>query len=321
MMKTARKIALGILGISAMGLALLTPQTASAVSLRHHSVVTGHTITLGDIFGGLEGAALKHKADRVIGASPRPGQDMVLNARTLMRIAMALDLPWRPTSAADQVVLRRAATLIDRDLIEERLRESLEDEGVEGNYNLIIPNEMSEVILPADMDKTIEITSMRYNPEYNRFEAELAAPSATNPVQKINVHGTVERLVDIPVLRSTLRAGDIIGQRDIDFISLPERRVKHNIILDPQDVIGLTPRRLVLADKPLKSDDLEAPRIVARGENVTMIFRQGPLLLTAQGKALEFGAKGDAIRVVNLSSSKTVEAIVSAEKEVTVKSF
>ena len=83
----------------------------------------------------------------------------------------------------------------------------------------------------------------------------------------------------------------------------------------------MTPRRVIFEDKPIKIEDIEAPRIVKRGENVTMVFKEGPLVLTAQGKALEFGAKGDAIRVTNLTSSRTVEAIVTGEKEVSVSVF
>ena len=96
-MKTQLKIkesAIGLAIITALTMFLLSiPQRASAVSLKPTSVITEDTIRLGDLFSGLE-----HKSERVLGMAPRPGQDMVLNARTLMRIAIALDLPWRPTS-------------------------------------------------------------------------------------------------------------------------------------------------------------------------------------------------------------------------------
>jgi flagella basal body P-ring formation protein FlgA len=192
---------------------------------------------------------------------------------------------------------------------------------LDGAFNLIIPSASSEIILPHDQPQSVEIVSLNYNAAQNRFEAQLAAPSKADQVRSLTVHGNVQRLMSIPVLRSTLRNGDVIGQRDIDYLEVPLTHIKHNVILDPQDLIGMTPRRVLITDKPIKTDDIEAPRIVSRGENVTMIFKQGGLVLTAQGKAMQFGSKGDHIRVTNLNSSKTVEATVSGVKEVTVHSF
>lgn len=318
---TLKRTLRAIAGTATLGCALLAAHGAYALDLRHHSVVSDNQIRLGDVFTGLNGPGLEHKADRVLGIAPRPGDEMVLDARTLQRVAIALDLPWRPTSHADQVVLTRAATVIDRALIESVLRDELVAQGLDGAFNMIIPSANSEIILPHDQPQSVEVVSMRYNPTQNRFEAQLAAPSKADQVRSLTVHGNVQRLIEVPVLRSTLRNGDVIGQRDIDYIEVPLQQIKHNVILDPRDLIGMTPRRVLITDKVIKSDDIEAPRIVSRGENVTMIFKEGGLVLTAQGKAMEFGSKGDHIRVTNLNSNKTVEAVVSGVKEVTVRSF
>ena len=83
----------------------------------------------------------------------------------------------------------------------------------------------------------------------------------------------------------------------------------------------MTPRRMVIEGKPIKLSEIEAPQIVRRGQNVTIIFKNGAMELTAMGKALENGSKGDLIRVVNANSSRTVAATITAEKEVRVQSF
>ena len=75
----------------ALGLYLYFGGAAKAVDLRQNATIEGSVITLGDIFYNLPG-----NGDKVLGPAPRPGADMVLNARTLLRVAMALDLPWRP---------------------------------------------------------------------------------------------------------------------------------------------------------------------------------------------------------------------------------
>ena len=71
----------------------------------------------------------------------------------------------------------------------------------------------------------------------------------------------------------------------------------------------------------MKENDVQAPQVVSRGELVVMTFQRGALTLTAQGKALENGAKGDVIRIVNANSSRTLEARVTGDGEVQVESF
>ena len=91
-------------------------------------------------------------------------------------------------------------------------------------------------------------------------------------------------------------------------------------MLNRAAMIGMTPRRFILAGRPLRSGDMVAPKIVSRGDLVTVLLNQGPLSLTAKGKALENGAKGDVIRVVNVSSNVTIEALVTGVNEVRVDS-
>ncbi len=292
------------------------PSSAQAVSLKEQSVISDNVIKLGDIFEGLG-----RSSERVLGVAPRPGHEMTLNARTLLRIAMAMDLPWRPTSAADYVVLSRSASIVGRDMIEESLKEALAQKGVSGNYNLLFSGGDNQIILPANQPETLEVLTLEFKPQSNKFEAMIVAPSKDNPIQRLYVSGVLERMVDVPVLKNTLRNGTIIGRHDIDYLSIRERNLKGNIIVDAQELIGMTPRRVLIAGKSVKVNDVDTPKIVSRGDMVTMTFRESGLNLTARGKALEHGAKGDVIRVVNTGSNKTVEATVTASREVTVNHF
>lgn len=291
-------------------------KAASTVGLKPDSIVTGTTITLGDIFYNLP-----RDADKVLGPAPHPGADMTLDARTLLRIAIALDLPWRPASVADSITLSSAATIIDDQLVREAVKSALREKGVENSFNLLFAGEQPQIILPQDQPGTVEIININYDPQREWFDATLAAPSAENPVQRLKVSGAVERMVEIPVLRDSLRAGDIIGERDISFLEMRAKDITPEIAMRAEDIKGTTPRRTVMAGKPIKMQDIEEPRIVERGDTVTMIFQDGPLTLTATGRALENGTKGDLIRVVNANSNKTVEGVVSAEREITVQAY
>lgn len=297
-------------------LAIVYPQTASAINLKHNSVVTDDTLTLGDIFHGLP-----HSEEKVLGAAPRPGSEMVLNARTLMRIALAMDLAWRPQNSAEYIVVSRAATLIERDTLESAIKSKLKSEGVTGNYKLLIPNEMAEIVLPEDQPAEIVITDVKVKHDRNWFEASVVAPSVENPIYRSRITGSIQKMVNVPVLKSPLRSGSIIGKHDIETITIPEKSLPQNIALNASELIGTTPRRMLSSGEPVKINEIEAPKLVERGDAITMTFKRGALELTAKGKALENGAIGDTIRVVNTGSKKTLEAIVTASQEVSIQSF
>lgn len=287
----------------------------ASVTLKNEVTLTGDNLTVGDIFDNAG-----KNSPYVLGPSPAPGKEMVLNASTLMRVASALDIPWQPSGNGDQIIVRRASTLIPTVAVVDAIKEKLKGKVVEDKYALDTGTMSLDITLPQDQPGTLDVTSVEYNPRTSRFEASIVAPSAANPLKKLTVTGSVKPVVTIPVLRSTMRNGDIIGQNDIDMIEVYNDDVKGgDTMLKAEDVIGMTPRRVAVSGKPIHAVDLQSPQLVNRGEGVTIIFKAGPLNLTALGKAMQNGARGDVIHVVNNASNRTVDAIVSGDREVTVK--
>ncbi len=64
--------------------------------------------------------------------------------------------------------------------------------------------------------------------------------------------------------------------------------------------------------------DVRAPLLVRKGDFVTMIYDTPAMRLTATGRALTNGSKGDSVRVLNTSTNKTIEAIADGPNEVLV---
>jgi flagella basal body P-ring formation protein FlgA len=147
----------------------------------------------------------------------------------------------------------------------------------------------------------------------------VVAPSAEKPLKRLNLSGRIDPLVAVPVLKNTLRNGDIIGALDIDYIDIAETHLANGAILDEKDIVNMTPRRLVQAGKPIISNELEPPKMVERGDLVTLVFANGPMTLTVKGKSLQAGSLGDTIRVSNVESNKNLQGIVTAHREVTIR--
>jgi flagella basal body P-ring formation protein FlgA len=72
--------------------------------------------------------------------------------------------------------------------------------------------------------------------------------------------------------------------------------------------VGLAVRLQVSPGQPLPLADLVRPPLVEKGALVTLTLEAGGIALSAQGQALEAGADGEHIRVLNPLSRAVMEA-------------
>jgi flagella basal body P-ring formation protein FlgA len=135
----------------------------------------------------------------------------------------------------------------------------------------------------------------------------------------VSVSGRIERLLSVPVLKNSLKNGDIIGANDLDYIEIPKNKLSNGAIVNESDLVNMTPRRSISSGKPILLNDLEHPKMVDRGDAITLVFESGAMTLTAKGKSLQAGAHGDTVRVTNLDSNKNLQGVVTADREVTIR--
>lgn len=309
-------------GLKTVILALATTTIASfafitnanaASTLKTLAIVNDEVVHLGDIFENVE------KPEIVLGASPEVGKDMTLSAGRLQRIANVYAVDWKPTSAAEQVTIRRDSHTIDTSAITDALKASLAQKGVKGDFSLEMTNLTTGMVLPANIDATVEVSNINYTPGRDVFTATVAAPNAEKPVKTLTVSGLITRTVSVPSLNKTTRVGDVISASDIAWMDVPERNVDKDTVLDADDLIGKTPNRILTASRPVRMSEVQLPQLVARGDDITILFESGGMTLSAKGKSQQNGAQGDLVRVVNVSSSRTMSATVTGDRTVTVQ--
>ena len=117
----------------------------------------------------------------------------------------------------------------------------------------------------------------------------------------------------------TIPAGSVIGPDDVAL-----RRVSNLPAADMVQAIaaavGKEARRSLYADRPIHGQEIGPITLVERNARVTMRFRNGAMELTTVGRALEAGAMGQLIRVMNLDSRRTIHGRVSGPEAVDVGS-
>lgn len=99
-----------------------------------------------------------------------------------------------------------------------------------------------------------------------------------------------------------IRANSVVSAADVA-VSSPTIQ---GAFTDPRDVIGLEAKVAIYPGRPIFHRDLREPAAVERNETVQLVFKRGGLFIQTEGRALGRGSVGETIRVMNLSSRKTV---------------
>ncbi|MBI1273659.1 MAG: flagellar basal body P-ring formation protein FlgA [Alphaproteobacteria bacterium] len=289
-------------------------ETVQPVMLKPASEIDREEIMLGDVF-----ANLPEGIDRPLARAPLPGKKVVYDVTILSRLSAAYRLGWRPQTLTEQAVLSRAANTVSNEMILAAVHDALADQGLEGDIEVQLDNRSLAFDLPTSVAPDFTVSNMNYDPASNRFNADGAVAPGSSYLQHVTLTGRAVTRVAVPVLARALGAGEVIGKDDIAWIKVPGDR-STDYVRTAADLIGKEMRRGMADNLPLRARDVTPERMVRRGALVTMKVKTAMMLLTTQGRAMEDGAQGDVIRVVNTQSKRVVEATVEAPGLVSVAS-
>jgi flagella basal body P-ring formation protein FlgA len=293
--------------------AAASSRTADAASLRTDTTISGDTVRLGDLFDDVMG-----KEDQPVGRAPSPGRRATYDATYLLRIASFHQISWRPGSQFDRAVVTRSSTVVNAEMVRRAVEADLATRAQADRLDVDLDNKLLEVHLPTDQPATMKLESMTFDQVQGRFSAVLVAPAEGQEQTRTAITGRAAALVEVPVLTRRVKPGEVITAADIGYMEVRLNRIGAELLRETGDLIGQTPRRLITENTPVRARDLQQPQVVTKGSLVTMVLQQRSMTLTAQGKALEAGADGQVIRVVNTMSNRTVEAVVTGPNQVSV---
>lgn len=113
--------------------------------------------------------------------------------------------------------------------------------------------------------------------------------------------------VDTPVLARTVEKGETLTAADFTSIALSPTTARG--ATSPREAAGQEAVRRLTAGSPVRTNDIATPRVVRRGETVTIILLSGALRITTAGRALGDAARGQPVRVLNLDTNRTLDAV------------
>jgi flagella basal body P-ring formation protein FlgA len=303
-------------------LALALPAAAAddfiaSPTLRASVTVTSDVVRVGDLIDNAGSAALIP-----VYRSPDLGTTGTLTIGQVLSVLRAKQVIGVMTGDIKEVqVTRLARTLASKDL-ETAVASALERRfglGDAANITVTFDRGAAEMRLDASNTGALQPVATRYDARSGRFDIAFEIANDNNPTPtKLRFSGTAIETVEVAVLTRDIDRADTLKASDVAL----ERRPKAEVTGEPasrERSVGMQLRRAMRAGTPLRAADIVKPDFVVRDQAVTVIFQAPGLYLTTRGKAVESGAEGDTVSVLNLQSKRTLTGVVTGRGQVTIQ--
>lgn len=277
---------------------------AQAALLKPMTILHAQTVRLSDLFGGLPAGL-----DRVLGPGPQPGGRIVVEAPQLAAIARQFGVDWQPSSAGDRAVLERPGHPIALARILAAVQAAMRTAGASNDTEISMPGFVPPIV-PFDAKTEVAVAQLDYDASSDRFTAILSITGAAMEPINLRIGGEAIQTERLPVAATTLAAGAVLRSGDIRIARVRTAFLHDAVAMAPAQALGLQLRHPIAAGQPLPIAALVRPSLVQKGADVLMQLDTPGITLTAEGQALQSGAIGDHIRVLNPASRAIVDAEV-----------
>lgn len=307
-MLTRKLLLAATLALCATGAIAQTPL------LRADVAVSGDLVRIGDV---LENAG--SAADVAIYRAPDVGTSGSVAVPALLAALRAHQVIAVDTRGLREISISRRARTIDTSEIEHVVAQALAHRsglGEAASLSLRFDRDLQPMQVDTAYTGAPSPIAVRVDPR-GRFDVTLEIANDLATPLRVRLTGSAVDTVEAAVLTRTLERGDTIKSADVAI----ERRPRADIGADaaPRDqVFGMQARKQIRAGQPLRNADLTKPDLVQRDQSVTLIYETAGIYLTMRGKAVEGGAEGDVVTVLNLSSKRTVSGTVTGRGQVTI---
>jgi flagella basal body P-ring formation protein FlgA len=310
-----------LLALSALLVLALPAQAAddgiAAPTLRASVTVTSDVVRVGDLIDNAGSAALIP-----VYRSPDLGTTGALPVAQVLSVLRAKQVIGVMTGDIREVqVTRLARTFANKDL-ENAVASALERRfglGDAANITVTFDRGISDMRLDASNTGALQPVATRYDARGGRFDIafEISNDSNSAPT-KLRLTGTAIETVEVAVLTRDIDRSEMLRSSDV----AQERRPKAEVTGEPalrERAVGMQLRRPMRAGTPIRVADIAKPEFVSRDQSVTVIYQVPGIYLTTRGKAIESGAEGDTVSVLNLQTKRTLTGVVTARGQVTVQ--
>jgi len=294
-----------------------------SIKMRPEVTVDGDTLLLGDIavIESRDSVLVRELEALVVGRAPMPGKSRQIDAAYIVLRLKQKGIPeeWVALNETDMSRVTRSSTTLRREDIRRIIQDALDKkdlfQGQQGEIKEI--RVTNDLLLPAGrLSYRVDISEKPSRS--NRIPVSVSIFLDGRHFRKVWASLVVDIHREVVVLNHAMRRYQRITTDDVSRVSMPLSDIPQNAIHGDQNVVGKRVKKSLLSGTVLRTDTVELPPLIKRGDVVTILATSGALQVTTLGTAKNNGQQGDRIRVVNLDTRKVLFGYILDSKTVQV---
>ena len=295
-------------------LSVLLAVNAQAATLKSDVTVSDNIVRLGDL---IENAGIH--ANTAVFRAPAPGTTGFLKAEDIALAAYRSGLQVVELGSVKTVSIRRINNAIARQAIAGLLTYAIARKTGDALSSIRLrANDLPQSVRHDPGNRAASIESISVDSVRDRVSALLITHTKQGAL-RTQLYANLTFEDDALVLAEPMERGSLIKRANLTIMRLPRKQTRQ-AIKDPEELIGMQMRRDGAMGMILTSRDVRAPTLVVRNREVLINLKRGGLTLSAKGKAMENGAVGDIVDVMNIRSQKILQGTVQRNGTVLVGS-
>ena len=290
-------------------------ETVTQVDISQKTQVDGEQILLGKIarIEGDDSRLIKRLNGVVIGRAPLPGKTREIDSDLVERRLKQnqIDPDQLDLNVPGKVVVERSST----EITPEKIKSLVSDYITKNLINNLPDARIKEIqvfetlILPGG-HITYTVKPSGNSDMMGKIPFTVSFDVNGKFYKRVWATATVEIFTNVVVTRKPLGRHKPITEDDIQLQRMDLAKLSSDVITDPAVVLGQRTRRAIGSQTVLRSNLVEFPPVLNRGDVVVIIAETGGLKVTALGQAKKKGRLGERIPVINFDSKKVFFARV-----------
>ncbi len=213
-----------------------------------------------------------------------------------------------------------ASLKLGSDEVTEALQNEFVEQGVDGEVEIEIFGGKSSFDLPNAKVAKILFSNFSVDEEQNRFTTDAEIFADGKPVEKTELVGRYFVMAEVWLPVRDIMRDEIIKADDLEIKKMRSNRLREDDVISQNQLVGKQAVRTIKAGKPVSKRDIREEIVIRKGQNVLAVYNHKGLQITAKLEALEDGAKGNKIKLLNTKSQKEIFGEVVDKNTVNIMS-
>ena len=199
---------------------------------------------------------------------------------------------------------------VSKEFVEQGRGSDIELEFFGGQTGFVFENADEAKILVSDLN---------VNEEQNKFTATAEIFVEGKLSAETKLFGRYFDMTEVWLPVKNIEKDAIITQDDLVKAKIRSNRLRDDNVVDIDELVGKQAVRQIKADRPIMAKDIQDEVLITKGQLVTAVYSYKGLQITSRMEALEDGAKGQEIKLLNAKSKKEIVGKVLDDKTVEIR--